>query len=654
MAMTHVLSEEEPIVGLRALREETLGDPRVTVAVLDGPVQVEHPCFDGAELGHIETVATSMAGLDGPAAAHGTQVASILLGQPESPVEGVAPRCSGVLAPVFADGRGGAPVSCSQLDLARAITHAALHPAHVINISGGQITASGDADPELNAAVRLCADNNVLVVAAAGNDACDCLHVPASLPSVLVVGASDAHGDPLPSSNWGTGYAQQGVLAPGDGILAAGLDGGTVRSTGTSFATPLVAGVAALLLSLQVERGHAPDPQAVRAALLETATPCDPATGGDACSRSLRGRLNIPAARTRLGLEPAPAHAGAAERSDSTVVTTGGVDAATRPPEAILPTAKGAVPMGEQLHDDALRPARGEDEDLGAAPSSGAEPQADAPTAAQDGGAEQVGTSASAPGQRPTTQPSAVTEVGPPLADPLVYALGNLKIDFGTDAVRDWFALAVDGAPEDVEALLPVLEGSPSEDVIWTLTMDGSPIYAIRPEGAFAAVTYERLRDLLQRDQKTTRTAVPGVLHGSVILRSKEVVPVIIPSLRGIEIVDPEEISDEIRERLFYELRNLGVAPAERAMNSILVYGLEGVIVALAEDDDDDVHWAIEGVVAERSPVCRQDSDCWDVYVTAFNADDRLTFAKRQFRMTIDVSDVIPVPISDLRMWSAY
>src|SRR5437588_198501 len=75
--------------------------------------------------------------------------------------------------------------------------------AHVINISGGQSAPSGSAIPLLVDAVRACAARGILIVAAAGNDGCECLHVPASLPGILAVGAAGRMGRPLPSSNWG-------------------------------------------------------------------------------------------------------------------------------------------------------------------------------------------------------------------------------------------------------------------------------------------------------------------------------------------------------------------------------------------------------------------------------------------------------------------
>jgi cyanobactin maturation PatA/PatG family protease len=188
---------------------------------------------------------------------HGTHVASIIFGQPGSPVTGVAPQCRGLIVPVFADDRR----SATQLDLARGIEQAANAGALVINLSGGQLTDFGEAEGWLENAVRLCQERNILLVAAAGNDGCACLHVPAALPNVLAVGAMDARGHPLDFSNWGDRYQQQGILAPGENILGAKPGGGTERLNGTSFATPIVAGVAALLLSEQVRRGKPPTPK---------------------------------------------------------------------------------------------------------------------------------------------------------------------------------------------------------------------------------------------------------------------------------------------------------------------------------------------------------------------------------------------------------
>jgi cyanobactin maturation PatA/PatG family protease len=273
------------------------GDSRICVAVLDGPVDQSHPCFDGANLTQLPTLVSGVAN-EGAASQHGTHVTSIIFGQHDSPVRGVAPNCRGLIVPVFADGRDGlAP--CSQIDLARAITQAVEQGANVINISGGQLAASPESDRLLANAVHLCQENNVLIVAAAGNDGCDCLHIPAALESVLAVGAMDTQGNPIGFSNWGEVYQNQGILALGENILGAIPGGRTATKTGTSFATPIVSGIVALLLSIQVQRGEKPDPHAIRDAILQSALPCNLSKGSDS-RRCLVGNLNISGAYTLI------------------------------------------------------------------------------------------------------------------------------------------------------------------------------------------------------------------------------------------------------------------------------------------------------------------------------------------------------------------
>jgi len=227
----------------------------------------------------------------GAASRHGTHVASEIFGQIGSPVEGIAPHCHAIFIPVFADGPAGEFLNCTQLDLARAISRAAQEGAHVINVSGGQPSHSDEPEPLLADVLTDCAKRNILVVAAAGNDGCECLHIPAAAASVLSVGAMDANGDPSPISNWGPAYQQRGILAPGERIPGAVPGGGIAYQSGTSFAAPIIAGVAGLLLSVQKQLGRTPDPEAVRAALIASALECD-ATRVDDRRRCLAGRIN--------------------------------------------------------------------------------------------------------------------------------------------------------------------------------------------------------------------------------------------------------------------------------------------------------------------------------------------------------------------------
>ena len=167
------------------------------------------PCFDGADLTALDTLVPNVPG-GGPMSMHGTHVASLLFGQPGGPVFGLAPRCRGLIAPVFRDGE-----RLSQLDLSRAIEQAVGAGANIINISGGEPSPTGEADGMLAHALQICADNGVLVVAAVGNDGCDCLQVPAAVSPTLAVGAAGLDGQPLEIEQLGRGLPLERCPCPG-------------------------------------------------------------------------------------------------------------------------------------------------------------------------------------------------------------------------------------------------------------------------------------------------------------------------------------------------------------------------------------------------------------------------------------------------------
>jgi cyanobactin maturation PatA/PatG family protease len=326
-------------------QEKLLGDPEVCIAVLDGPVDLSHPCFAGADLTRLDTLVQDPAGA-GPMSVHGTHVASLLFGQPgrDSPVTGLAPRCHGLILPVFRDAQ---EWRVPQLDLARAIERAVQEGAHIINISGGERTPDGHADSLLQRALQLCEDNGVLVVAAVGNDGCDCLQAPAAAPSVLAVGAAGPTGEPLASNNWGVAYGKNGVLAPGLDIEGAAPGGRQASLAGSSFATPAVAGVAALLVAAQLRAGRDAAPLEAKQAILDTATrpSCSPGDSPE-CRRHLGGHLDAagayrlvtrgttpadpdPASIPPRAVQPAAWPAGAASES--------GVNAASEPSSLRMP-----------------------------------------------------------------------------------------------------------------------------------------------------------------------------------------------------------------------------------------------------------------------------------------------------------------------------
>src|SRR4051794_38556687 len=66
------------IPGVSEFWRETKGDPRVTIAVIDGPVDRAHPAFLHARLEVIAGLAPVMPAMQGWATRHGTQVASLI------------------------------------------------------------------------------------------------------------------------------------------------------------------------------------------------------------------------------------------------------------------------------------------------------------------------------------------------------------------------------------------------------------------------------------------------------------------------------------------------------------------------------------------------------------------------------------------------
>lgn len=168
---------------------------------------------------------------------HGTHVAGII-GALKNDVDvvGVAPGAT--LVPVRVLRRNGMGRVSGVIAGINYVAASAL-PGDVANLS-----LVAGASNALDDAVRGAADLGILFAIAAGNTGSDANNVsPARVEhaNVYTVSAIDGNDDFASFSNWGNPPIE--FAAPGVNVLSSAIDGGTVSMSGTSMATPHVAGV---------------------------------------------------------------------------------------------------------------------------------------------------------------------------------------------------------------------------------------------------------------------------------------------------------------------------------------------------------------------------------------------------------------------------
>ncbi|MDY8136455.1 PatA/PatG family cyanobactin maturation protease [Aquimarina sp. 2201CG5-10] len=654
--------------GLTDLWKLTKGDVSINIAVIDSAVNYDHECLKNSSLFSLNISENTNSNI----VSHGTSVASIIFGQHNTPIKGIAPNCKGFGITLY-NSENDKLKPASQIELARSIHIALENKADIINISGGEFTTSGASDTLLSKALETCQKKGVLIVAAAGNDGCECLHLPAADPSVLAVGAMDENQEPSSFSNWGKAYKRNGILFPGNNILTATTNNQYVTKSGTSFATPIASGVVALLLSISKQYGIHNTPYDIFQLLLKTVIKCDD-TIKENCDKNLVGTISISKAldeiisqKKQIDNNKKSIGVSIQENSHYThfinsnqnqkimtetdqTLTTSEInisESVTSPlsnQEMMNEITPNEISLSESTPETELQTDLGDTEGIEPSSSCGC----------NKGEKKKVAS--------------------------LVYSIGALGYEFQTVAKKDAFQQAMGGQdPNNPEQFLKYLDNAPEavEDVLWTINLDATQVYVIYPVGGYANIVHDRLKEFL-KDQisgKIQRISVPGVIGGQITLMNGLNVPVLVPKGQGMYSWSNDALISAVLgkkptgkneqeqhdkqsagihnflDRVYYELRNLGISAQERAINyaATNAFQLAQVFERAVKDEME-----LSDIDVERSPICAPNSDCWDVKLTFFNPTKRTEQARKIYRFTVDVSYAIPVTIGEVRSWSIF
>ncbi|SDO00752.1 Ig-like domain-containing protein [Acetanaerobacterium elongatum] len=242
----------------------------VTVAVVDSGVLTTHEEFAGRILSQID-----FAGGSTSLNQHGTHVAGIVAAAAGNGRGGAGIAPASTILPVRVLNTQGTGTSANIL---AGVNYAKSNGAAVINMSlGGYFYSKLEEDT-----YKAVYDAGIPIIVAAGNDGSNVKCYPAGYSSVITVAATDQAGRRANFSNWGSWIS---VAAPGYDIWSTGIASNSsyISLNGTSMATPVVTGVAALYLSQFPGAGardvnkdgavNAKDVEALRAVLKKNVTP---------------------------------------------------------------------------------------------------------------------------------------------------------------------------------------------------------------------------------------------------------------------------------------------------------------------------------------------------------------------------------------------
>ncbi|KAK0383763.1 hypothetical protein NLU13_9674 [Sarocladium strictum] len=205
--------------------------------IIDTGIQANHPDFGGRA-----TQLISYAGANSDGNGHGTHVAGTI----GSKTYGVA-KATTLLGIKVLSNSGSGSISGILSGINYVINDARSRSCP--NGAFANMSLGGGYSASLNSGAKSLIDNNIFLAVAAGNENQNAANVsPASEPTVCTVGASTSSDGKASFSNYGP---LVDVFAPGQGILSTWIGSSTNSISGTSMASPHIAGLAAYLAGLE-------------------------------------------------------------------------------------------------------------------------------------------------------------------------------------------------------------------------------------------------------------------------------------------------------------------------------------------------------------------------------------------------------------------
>lgn len=218
------------------------------VAVIDTGAQMDHPdlknifikncCIDATQSGYPLLTSVSKSYTD----FHGTAVAGVISAEANNG-QGIAGVGTGIdkeMARIMAIKCSTKPYELDVDAIINGIYYAVDHGADVINISAGSY-GGGEA---YQAALDYAYENDVIVVAAAGNESTSQDLYPASCNHVISVAATGKNNKKTDFTNYGNNVD---ISAPGSDIYTCDIKSNYVSIDGTSFSAPIVSGTLAIM-----------------------------------------------------------------------------------------------------------------------------------------------------------------------------------------------------------------------------------------------------------------------------------------------------------------------------------------------------------------------------------------------------------------------